>query len=74
MRIVHTTCPELSPNGGNWVELKSRRTYSVAEGLARVAKTPTILPGDVLESLRRADRERLEEKAKKMGIILPGME
>lgn len=71
MRIVHTICPELSPNGGAWIELKSGRTYSVAEGLARVASTPTILSPDLLEALRVADRKRLENKAEKMGIALP---
>lgn len=70
MRIVHTVCPELSPNGGDWVEQKSSRTYSVAEGLARVAGTPTLLPEDALESLRKADRLRLEKKANEMGIVL----
>ncbi len=70
MRIVHTVCPELSPNGGNWVELKSSRTYTVAESLARVATAPTLLSEDILESLRSADRARLEKKAKRMGITL----
>jgi len=70
MRIVHTAYPELSPNGGEWVELKSRRTYTVAESLARVATTPALLPEDILESLRIADRRRIEEKAARMGITL----
>lgn len=73
MRIVYTTCPELSPNGGNWVELKGKRTYSVAEGLGRVARFPTLLPENTLEALRNAERLHLEEKAKKMGITLPWM-
>ena len=72
VRIVHTVAPELSPNGGDWVELKSRRTYTAAEGLARAALTPTLLPQDVLESLRDSDRARLEKKAKQMGIKLAG--
>jgi|GEM_PF-191211 len=70
MRIIHTVCPELSPNGGEWVEQKGTRTYSIEEGLARVAGTPTLLPEDVLESLRQSDRVRLEKKAKRMGITL----
>lgn len=72
VRVVHTTCPELSPNGGEWVELKSRRTYSVAEGLARVAVVPTLLPPDALDSLRASERARLEKKAKELGITLAG--
>ena len=43
-----------------------------AEGLARAALTPTLLPQDVLESLRDSDRARLEKKAKQMGIRLAG--
>ncbi|MGE5299203.1 MAG: histidine phosphatase family protein [Acidobacteriota bacterium] len=70
VRIVHTIAPELSPNGGEWVELKSRRTYTVAEGLARVAQTPTILPQDVLAQLRKNEQARLKKKAEKMGISL----
>lgn len=70
MRVVHTVCPELSPNGGDWVELKSRRTYTVQEALGRVAATPSLLPEGVLESLRDADRARIEEKAQRMGITL----
>ncbi len=70
LRIVHTTCPELSPNGGEWVELKSRRTYSAAEGLARVAMTPTLLPQGTLELLQANERDRLKKKAEKMGITL----
>lgn len=72
MRLIHTTCPELSPNGGNWVELKGRRTYTVAEGLGRVANYPTLLTPDMLDSLQNADRRRLEKKAKSMGITLAG--
>lgn len=72
MRIVHTTCPELSPNGGNWVELKSRRTYTVAEGLGRMANYPTLLSSDMMDSLQSAERRRLEKKAKSMGISLAG--
>lgn len=71
MRIVHTVCPELSPNGGEWVEQKSSRTYSVAESLARVATSPTLLPEGVLEPLREADLLRIKEKAERMGIALP---
>ena len=70
VRIIHTIAPELSPNGGEWVELKSRRTYTVAEGLARVARTPTILPQDALAQLRKNERARLKKKAEKMGISL----
>lgn len=70
MRVVHTVCPELSPNGGDWIELKSRRTYTVKEALGRVAATPSLLPEGVLESLRDADRVRIEKKAQRMGITL----
>lgn len=72
MRIVHTICPELSPNQGDWVELKSSRTYSVTESLARTAIAPTLLPDNTIDELRAAERARLEKKATRMGIVLGG--
>ena len=70
LRIVHTTAPELSPNGGEWVELKSKRTYSVQEGLGRVAAAPTLLPEGLLDELRATERKKLEARARELGILL----
>jgi broad specificity phosphatase PhoE len=58
VRVVHTTNPELSPNGGQWLEIKGKRKYTVEEGLGRVANTPTLLPASLLEALRDNQNER----------------
>jgi broad specificity phosphatase PhoE len=55
MRIVHPTAPGLSPFGGEWVELTRKRTYTVGEGLARVATSPTLLPDGLLDRLRQIE-------------------
>ncbi|HRC28251.1 MAG TPA: histidine phosphatase family protein [Candidatus Saccharimonas sp.] len=64
MRIVHPTCPDLSPYGGEWIEVKGKRTYTVQEGLGRVARTPTLLPDGVLALLRAAEDAKVQEDRK----------
>jgi broad specificity phosphatase PhoE len=44
MRIVHTTKPDESPNGGQWVELAKRRRYTPAELLRQVEIAERLLP------------------------------
>ncbi len=61
MRIVHPTAPELSPNGGEWVEMTRRRTYTAGEGLARVATSPTLLPEGLLGRLRTIEEEKVAQ-------------
>jgi len=45
-RYTYTDTPELSPDGGRWVELPSRRRYSGAELLAQVAISAPLLGSD----------------------------
>lgn len=65
MRMVHPTAPELSPFGGQWIELTRKRTYSVKEGLARIATSPTLLPAEVLGRLRELDVEHTARDAQR---------
>ncbi|NCU37731.1 histidine phosphatase family protein [Candidatus Saccharibacteria bacterium] len=49
MRIVHTTDPDASPNGGKWVELTKHRRYTPAELLQQVEIAGTLLPDGLYE-------------------------
>ena len=72
MRMIHPTAPDLSPSGGQWQELTRQRTYSVAEGLARVAKSANLLPADSLGQLQEIDEAKTSadrEKFTKDGRI-----
>ena len=59
MRMIHPTAPELSPFGGQWIELTHRRTYSVQDGLARVATSPNLLPDGLLGRLREIEDDKI---------------
>lgn len=68
MRMVHPTAPELSPFGGEWVELKNKRRYSIQESLARVAQAPTLLPDGLLDVLRATEDAKRLAEGQKLGI------
>lgn len=68
MRMVHPTALELSPNDGQWVELRHKRRYTVQEGLGRVAYSQPLLPDDVLETLRRIENNKIANDKKKFGV------
>ena len=68
MRIVHPTAVELSPNNGDWVELRHKRRYSVREGLGRLAVSTPLLPDDVLETLRAIEDGKIASDKEKFGL------
>ena len=76
MRIVHPNSPELSPYGGEWMEMKNKRRVSVGEALARVATVERILPADSLEALKAAELEKNERDLKQFAnrLTLPSAE
>lgn len=69
MRMVHPTAPELSPNNGEWTEIRHKRRYSVQEGLGRLAYASPLLPDDILETLRKIDQDKREADARAFGIV-----
>lgn len=58
VRIVHPTALQLSPNGGNWVEMDRKRTFTVSEGLSRVVSIPTLLPEGLHDELHAAEEAK----------------
>lgn len=68
MRMVHPTAIELSPNGGQWTELRHKRNYTVSEGLGRIAASSPLLSSDILETLRQIENNKIATDKEKFGL------
>lgn len=68
MRMVHPTAIELSPNDGQWTELRHKRRFTVSEGLGRVAYASPLLSNDVLETLRQIENAKIAADKEKFGL------
>ena len=59
VRLVHPNSPELSPMGGQWVEMKGKRRYTVQEALGRAASVRRLLSDDTLPALQLAEQAKI---------------